>query len=400
MYSIYSMIWTILNCSFMALILVLFRRKTDFLQKYGTSALMLLLFCCAVRMLVPLEFPKYQHVIQSKHIYPFLWDSYRHLKEVTSLSPYIACLWLLGGLIFLSIFLSRYAETYRLLHTDVRPASPKIHDILHRIDPACTISVHIAPLSPVPLLARYQKAAIYLPDYDYSDEDYYYILLHEYTHWKKHDIPKKRFLHIFYCVFWWNPFMYLLANEFTHLSELNCDRDLAKRLSDREIVSYLDSFLKTARSMKKASHSKVFAHQAMPFVMPQQKSPLEQRFDLLLYRDTYRHLVAKTFLILGILLWMAASYYYLPQPYYEDITDDMIVEESTNNYDDIIYFNKENSYIEETEDGHYYFHCDNQKIELTGNSIPSKTNYTEYPIVRTEQSLFSRILEQLKNYFY
>lgn len=396
MYTIYSMFWTILNCSLMAVILILLRRKTTFLQKYGTSALMLLIFCCAVRMLIPLEFPNHQYIIHSDFLYPLIQEASDHFRLLKVFAPQIFGFWILGSLIFLSVYLSRYAETYQLIHTDIQPAPSHIYSIMYEIDAACRLPIYIAPLTPVPLLARYWHTAIYLPNYDYSEEDLYYILLHEYTHWKRHDLLKKLLLNMFYCFFWWNPFMYLLANEFTHLSELNCDHDLAKQLTDREIVSYLESCLKTATSMMVPS--KALSSQGMPLILPKKNSSLKQRFDLLLYQGQSGHFIVKAFLIFGIILWMISSYYFLPQPYYEKHTT--VKESNIDYYQDVSYYNSEESYIEETEDGHFYLHSNGETIELLKEAIPSGTNYSEYPIIQTKKSILSQIAEQLKEFFH
>ena len=65
---------------------------------------------------------------------------------------------------------------------------------------------------------------IFLPDKEYSESELFYILKHEYTHFCNHDLVVKMLVNLFCCVFWWNPFVYLLQNDITEILELKCDR--------------------------------------------------------------------------------------------------------------------------------------------------------------------------------
>lgn len=69
MITIYSLFWTIFNCSIMALIIFVLRTRTSFITKYGTPILYFLIICCIIRVLFPVEFPDFQYVIGDSTVY-------------------------------------------------------------------------------------------------------------------------------------------------------------------------------------------------------------------------------------------------------------------------------------------------------------------------------------------
>ena len=74
MISIYSLIWTFINCGVMTLLIKFLRRKKNFLARYGTFTLLVLSICSVIRLLVPVEFPKLNSDLLNKDPAPSFRD--------------------------------------------------------------------------------------------------------------------------------------------------------------------------------------------------------------------------------------------------------------------------------------------------------------------------------------
>ena len=334
MITVYSVIWAIINCSLMALILMLLRRNTHFLRKYGTSSLILLTFCCTVRMLFPLEFPNFQFVIPDKHIMPLIQGSYDRYRHFLKISPLIIGFWAVGTVLFILIYFCRYFLVQKNIRSNAVPAEEHITKIMHDLDPECPIKVFISPDISVPITAGIKKPAIYLTEQIYDSQNLYYILLHEYNHWKRKDIWKKICLYSFSSIMWWNPFSYILRNEFIQILEFRCDSSLCKNLTPQEETEYLKTLYQTQAFLSLHNKRYKSSSTTMEFIGTRKnaRSTLKQRFALLIYGNEKGHRGMKSILILAVCFWMLASYYFLPQPYYAPVMpdgDEMV------SYDDI-----------------------------------------------------------------
>ncbi len=368
MISVYSIIWTICNCSLMAFFLMLFRRKTSFLRKYGTSSLILLSICCTVRLILPIEFPNHQFIIHDSVIMPKIQGTYQHYLYLLTFKKYVIGIWLAGTILSVLIYLGRYLFILSIIHNNAILAEDHVNAILKSLDSECPMKVYIAPDASVPITAGIRNPNIYLPENPYDDKDLYYIILHEYSHWKRKDIRKKVLLYLLSSLMWWNPFIYLLRTEYIQLLEFNCDYTLSKHFSDRETVEYLQSMYNTQVFLEKSKKHLKTDTTAMEFIGTRRHrhSTIRQRFSLLAYGREQGHRRMKVILILLILIWMSASYYLLPQPYYAPPVDEILLLDNDN------YFSEENMEIEGYSDNDYSlilnggtektsFHVDNEK---------------------------------------
>lgn len=84
---------------------------------------------------------------------------------------------------------------------------------------------------------------IILPDKDYTEAELRYVLLHEYTHFLKHDTVVKLLVALFCLIFWWNPVVYLLQKDLEQNLEIKCDLSVARTLCSKERAEYLRTIL-------------------------------------------------------------------------------------------------------------------------------------------------------------
>ena len=101
------------------------------------------------------------------------------------------------------------------------------------------VSVCICPTLDIPMGTGLFRHRICLPEHEYTQEEMYYILKHEYTHFCNRDLTVKFLAHLFCCIFWWNPAVYLLKKDISQILEIKCDIRATEKFSKRERLEYL-----------------------------------------------------------------------------------------------------------------------------------------------------------------
>lgn len=88
-----------------------------------------------------------------------------------------------------------------------------------------------------------------IPEYPFSDTELYYILKHELTHYINKDIIIKLIFSFINCLFWWNPFVFLLRSEINQILEIKCDWAVCEKMPDVERLLYLRAITNVLRNM-------------------------------------------------------------------------------------------------------------------------------------------------------
>lgn len=394
MISIYSLIWTFINCGLMALLILFLRTRKNFLARYGTFSLVVLFFCCIIRMFIPVEFPEHQFIIHNTSIYNHLLNPFFTIPFPEWTLYFVLGIWFLGSVIVCLRLFWQTATVERELITNCQPADPRTIAILRELDPSGKVEIKISPNIIVAVLTGFFHPIIYLPDVDYSDEELHYILLHEYTHYVRKDIWKKLFFNVLYAIFWWNPFVYILKQEASELIEFLCDRQLGKQLSEREVVAYLQILRDNVARMQNSTVDKSLKAIGFAKSSKNKNDPTWQRFRLLLQRTKKsRTGVVPKIVVVGIAtVWMVCSYYFILQADY-DAPSNEVWNANTN-----IVSLDNNAYVEEQKDGSYIFYFGENSFPVSKAEIESGL-YDPYPIIEYQEKLnwFSKIILWIKN---
>lgn len=363
MITVYSLFWSIINCCLMAFVIFLLRTRTMLISKYGTAVLRFLTICCIVRILFPVEFPKHQYILADNFLYSWIVEHFKfilHPDFHRMVLTILIIIWIGGSLFSIFRLLKKSRDVQKVIRDNGCTDYPEAAEVLASIDEDCHLSVRICSGISVPVLAGYYRPAIYFPEYSYTKRELRYILLHEYTHWRRHDIWKKLFMNIVCVLIWWNPAVYVIRKEVTQLIE---------------------------------------------FVNTSKQYTIRQRFDLLLHRYTvtrHRWLPQALIVLLG-LAWMFCSYYFILQTKYAasefEIDNGGMVEQPVVNVS-----NEVNAYLKEQEDGSYLFYFGEYSTEVSAEDVEAGV-YDFYPIVEYEEDknvfveFFMTIQEGIKKIF-
>lgn len=378
MVTFYSFCWSVIISSIFVLTLYFLRKKTFFILNFGVSILLLLFTFSLIRILIPFEF-SYQKVIRDHYLYAVLMYPYTLAREYQSfLFLIIIAIWIVGSCFFFYRFFRKISSSYAYLKRIDKRTSNNIINIFSRIHTGKKIPIFKSSAIETPFLVGLFHPEIYIPTYEYTEEQLYYILLHEYTHYKNKDLWVKLLCNLFCIVFWWNPIIYLLPKDLNAILELKCDATLAKELTEEEQISYLDTILFTLHCMNsnnKAHTDKLSFTTA--FVRPIANLN-KQRFQALtksIQKNSLISSFSKFTIICLLCLSFLSSYYFLLQPSYEPSHEDLWDEETGDILD------SSNSYLIQKDKDSYYVYYDNELIgEISAEDVDS--GYCDLPIKR------------------
>jgi beta-lactamase regulating signal transducer with metallopeptidase domain len=141
----------------------------------------------------------------------------------------------LGAAIYLLITLAKY---FRFA------AKLKRRNIATDIE--CTLKVYRNQLASTPMLIGFFKPVIILPDKKYTDAQLQSVLLHELTHYRRHDVCVKWLTLLACAVHWFNPIVWLVRREIDRAAELSCDEAVIRRLDNNGIQDYGETLIYVA----------------------------------------------------------------------------------------------------------------------------------------------------------
>lgn len=351
--SLFSFISAIMWGSILIVIIYVMRRQKFFIKHFNASTIITLYAFGAFRIFVPLEFP-FTFIIPSYTIYPpvreVLFRPTQIGKFQYPLYNILAVVVMAISCVLIILNMLKYILAMRRLRSVIEQTH-KHQYILDEINhKQYTIRLVKCKSISSPLSLGIFIKYIFLPDVEYSEEELYYILLHEYTHLANGDLLIK-LLSMLYCyLFWWNPVTYLLVKDLEQTLELKCDLSMAERLSLLEKKTYLLTLIKELNRSREQTCKLSYLDRMWFSSGSKAQKHIIERFQLMLHYGTHKK-KQNRILVLPILVLIVAllSYSFILQPeyrmsvgQYEGLIDDK---------DIMIYKNKNEEYIMETPEG-------------------------------------------------
>lgn len=387
-FTFWSFLVALAWCSIFILALTLFRKHVTLSGKHGAFALILVCILCILRMFLSYDF-SFSTGIPIRGVYALFSDF-----MLTTISVFDFCLippweifliiWGLGAVATLFRFFIQYHAYTKSLHPFSICQSKQMQtvssSVLHDFGMKINCSILCIPELHMPGGIGVFHKKILLPDYNYSDEELYFILAHEYCHFRNGDLLLKYIIHICCCLLWWFPPIRLLQKQIMQATEIRCDMTVSEHLSRPFRIRYMDVLV---QSMKRASQKD--GHRTdLPYIMTlsetASKSTMVERFKILSKAPKTKTGSRNTILFAIIMcIFFFASYLYLPLPSYEAPTEQLEGNGST-------YIDPELSWLY-IKDGNYYLvinGSDTVQVDETiglpiyiGAGIPIKEDFYE-----------------------
>lgn len=388
---IFPFIMAVLTNSLM-IVAAYFLRKNKYLAAvFGVWFMGALYLFCILRILVPIEFPHAQVIIMDKVVYTAVVDFFKGRTvidaSVSHLILYLLlALWFVGIAVsaLITVVIQEQYKTYIKANYDFTTDEERalfagyVHKILGKDLP---ITLKRTDAVDGPLVMGFFKKTVVLPEVAYSPEELGMVFRHELTHIRNKDLWLKLLIQIYCCIFWWNPFSYLLKANLGFSLELKCDLNVVGDLDDRATGCYIDT-IKNSLLIKKRRKT--------PFLVCAELSDktkereMLKRFRMIDYKtadetpsDRKKQYVLSAVVGAALLAVFVASYIFIWQPYsgYEYFPEEAYYEDGVSEFAD-----DSNAYLVKQDDGSYLFYfLETDPIPVTNEEVKEGL-YDGYPI--------------------
>lgn len=272
-------------------------------------------------MLLPLEFPFFQKVIHDPYLLSFIMNDYVSMNTVERerILFILIGIWFTGSLAKTIYIVVKWTQVEAALKKWTFRGDKSAEEMLREIDSSGNIGIAYNYLITEPFLKGLMHPIIFLPDKKCTREELGFILMHEYTHWRRKDLWKKLFLNITCIIFWWNLLARFMARDYAQMIELSCDNTMSRQYSDWETLSYLQTLRHMAGGRKNCMRKKdlpAAPASGMRFSLWVDPQPLKQRFHCLIHRTKdweFQKRMNCVIMALSI-MWLVGSYYFILIP--------------------------------------------------------------------------------------
>lgn len=383
---IFPFIMAVITNSIM-IVAIYFLRKIPYFANLFSVWFMIALYLLGIlRVFLPLEFPNAQIIIRDKYIYNFLIESMSDRVQDIALSPttafyVIVGAWAIGAVIFaaVSVYIHRSKRTYYLANFDFTTDEEK--HIFNTVAAEILGDGHKVILKKTDavgsiMVIGYFKKYILLPLKDYSSDELDMILRHECTHIRNRDLWLKLLIHIYCCVFWWNPFSYLLKHDLDFTLEMRCDLSVTVGFDDDERERYFTTLIRNCRQKNKKEKNQFFLCAELS---DDKKNKEFVRRMRAITGEAPKKLGQAAMIGAISLLFVAiiaVSYLFILQPFYsyDAAEDNYDLDDSGTIIDDT------NSYLVKQDDGSYLFYYSNFPPEVISKEEVESGMYRGFPI--------------------
>lgn len=324
-FSFYSVLMAVFSSGILIGILYPIRKKSYFAKKFGYVCIVLMYLLCILRIFLPINF-SFTKGISNGGIYSdvcdiLCFDKYRIGNCEFVIAEALFIIWVFVAFLKIGKFLLEYKSTERVLSMFPERKDMQCSRVMQRVFEETgkqhDVTIFYSDGIHMPMGMGIRKWRIYLPKQEYTDKELYYILLHEYTHFLNGDLFVKVLSYILCCIFWWNPFVYLMKKDLDKSLEKKCDLSIVEKLSIYESADYLQT---TVDSLKASYGKKQFFGVHYSVSLGNGKNDeMTERFRIVLENKKNEKKNIKSiicwFLVFGI-VWIA-SYSVILIPAYE-----------------------------------------------------------------------------------
>ena len=366
--SVFSLLMAVLLSSILILIFYVIRKKRFFIRHFGVFSMTMLYLLCVFRMVLPLELPFTTEINIEPVLNPLISTLYHQEvligNQTVKLIEGFIVLWIVVTFVLLTRFALRYQVMCRGIGKLKKQENAQLQQMMDQIQrkQGHSIPVRVLYCSAItsPCSMGLWKKQILLPSEEYSADELYYILLHEYTHFQNHDLAVKMLAYIFRCVFWWNPAVYLLTKDLSQVLEIKCDLTVVSGLNNTEKANYLTVIL-TQLTKGDSKDTLIPLSQATAFFRGMRgKSAAEERFQhVLAHSGKGRRFSFVRLAIFGMVFsLLALSYLFVFQSAFEAPIEDIVIAEGAYEIEN------EEIIIRENDDGSFTMIIENNEFDI------------------------------------
>ena len=331
--TLYSLLMSVIWSSALAAFTYFCRKKQYFIRQLGITNLLLLYLFSIIRMMVPYKF-SFTKVIRSEGAFSdFCGSVYQNKIGTTRISFMSAfvVIWVIVSAVLVLRFICQYMKVMKEVSTysicEDEQCMRIFQQILNKSRKEIKINIRQSNYVNIPMGVGIFRKSIILPKEAYSDLELYHILRHEYTHFQNRDLVIKVFMHIYRCIFWWNPAVYLLERDLAQILEIKCDLDVTDNMEKRDKAAYLTTIVTMLKNVEAKRVENTF-YGTTALVSRSYEAEIIERFKIVSASYGYRRksvlFTGGWFLIFGLISFL--SYSFVIQPDNEALVNGTTVE--------------------------------------------------------------------------
>lgn len=382
---VFPFIMAVLTNSLMIVIIYFLRKVPYFSNLFSVWFMVILYLFCVLRIFLPIEFPNAQIVLMDNTVYTSIVDVFTVRVSDSALEPrplaYIVVgVWCVGIIAVTLYTVIRQRSFKKYIDANGDYATDEERSVLSRIavevlgtNKNVTLKKTDAVTGAM-VIGLFRKLII-IPDREYGEAELEMVFRHECTHIKNKDLWIKLLIQIYCCIFWWNPFAYLLKHDLDFSLELKCDLSATKDFTDTEKAFYLEALSKNAATDKQANKPFVACAE---MANGKKKSKLRERVRVMITEPPKKvgQIVSNTVIALIFVLIFTGSYVFIWQP-------DFGIDLTSNDYElepNQMVVDDTNGYLIRQKDGNYIFYVTDSVFEIVPKEEVEQGMYEGYPI--------------------
>lgn len=357
--SFFSVCMGILFSSFFIVAVHLLRNNKAFLKGFGVITVLVLHVLSLCRMLLPADFPFTEPIRVEKiynDIYLFLAKSCGSIagREFSILDILLWIWFFVSGvcLVYWMFSYCRNMHHFGRFRNNRNLLGEEILKVVQK-ETGRKMKIHLMvyPTLDGPKSIGLFKKIILLPAKDYSNEELFSVLVHEYAHFLNHDLWIKFLAKLFQCLFWWNPLIILLQHDLSQILEIKCDFTVRQVFSKFKKTAYMQTLIRVYEDESKPkenTHKGIIARILSLFSLklfhgkfknlwhpfwkrekPPEKTEIYERFDMLSNPGKPVTLFAQILFYILCAIVIVWSYSFVFQPFYEPPREDIYTDNLT-----------------------------------------------------------------------
>ncbi len=198
-------------------------------------------------------------------------------------------LWCICAILFLTFRIIRYIIFLNALHRNSQKASCAAIKTEK-------IAVRRTDMLDAPLLVGLFRPVLFLPNMELTKEDLNYIILHEMTHYKRHDLLYKWFAMFVNALHWFNPFVYIVARQIEEECEISCDLSVTADMNEEQQKGYMNMILHVLSNVRAKPRF-------LTTQMASSKKMLKRRFSMIRKAKKTNLVVAIVSVVLAVFMF-------------------------------------------------------------------------------------------------
>ena len=372
--TIFSVWMTILWSSILILIFYVLRKKLVLLDVCSVSGVLILYIFCIFRLMIPIELP-WTKEVWGGEIYNRVYDVVRY-EVVSGINIYqmFGWIWMAGAIFFFIKLTIRYINLNKMLGRIPVTKNERAESVLTTVlkDKEKRPEIVNTSAVQIPCCIGVFHKRILLPAKEYSKQELYYIILHEYMHLKNNDVLAKLLINIICVLYWWNPLVYLLRKDMQQSLEIRCDGQVSKRLDSISKSNYLAVMLEEFKDNCSTDERKRYHNSVMP-LFEEHSEKLIERFQLVSDRKNGTSIKGNVVAMVIAVCLLLVSYSFILQSKYECPIEE--IETSENSFS----VNNDDSYIV-FRNGEYILHS-GQKTQIVSEEAARMMIEEGFPFI-------------------